>query len=92
MSASACAGVTPAFSRAMTLLLYMLPKARRSPAVNPIGTYTSAGTLLMIGPRCGNVKPRGMTPTIVKGWRSSRIGASDRGRITARMFAPTARR
>jgi len=27
----------------------------------------SAGTLLMVGPRCGNVKPRGMTPTMVKG-------------------------
>ena len=40
---------------------------RRSLGVNAIGTYRSAGTLLISRPRCGKMKPFGMTPTMVKG-------------------------
>ena len=45
----------------------LLVSALTSLGVNAIGTYTSAGTLLISRPRCGKMKPFGMTPTIVKG-------------------------
>ena len=64
-SAAAAVGGTSGLSRATALWLYMEPKPASSSLVKLVGTYTSAGRLLLIGPRLGNTKPRGITPTTV---------------------------
>ena len=66
-SPRACSTETPGFNRAMTVLLYMLPNARRSIGENAIGTKRAAGRPLFAEPRGGNSNRSGMMPTTVYG-------------------------
>ena len=73
ISARACSMPTPGFSRATSVLLYMLPHPCRSRGVNAMGSSTDAGSKLRPAPRGGNWKRSLITPTMVYGWRSSEI-------------------
>jgi hypothetical protein len=69
-SARACSSVTPAFSRAMSVLLYCIPHPWRSRGEKAIGRKTDAGSKLRPLPRGGNSNRSPITPTTVYGWRS----------------------